>query len=69
MEGKDSALTSEFARDMLIDNLEELGRALVAFQQAYLELSAAVCVHYGVLPTEAETMDSGGGKHRLRVGE
>ena len=60
MEGKDSALTSEFARDMLIDNLEELGRALVAFQQAYLELSAAVCVHYGVSPKEAETMDSGG---------
>ena len=58
MDGRDDDLTSEFARDMLVDNLVELGRALVAFQQAYLELSAAVKLHYGALPAEVETIDS-----------
>ena len=56
--GRDSDLASALARDRLIGEPEELGRVLAAFQQAKLEVSAAVRTHDGVMPTEAETMGS-----------
>ena len=55
MDGRDGELTSALARDTLLDQLEALGRALVAFQQAYLAVLAAVRAHDGGVPTEADT--------------